>query len=272
MMRVPVPSLESKPGPETVPVKVWSQAPTSRLPPPAPRMRLRWKKYPPDSDRIWPLSSLIASTAPLVLVSLPNSPWVGVTVPEVWTMALSWIVRLMASEGSVLPKGLTLAFLSVPRMSRPGEPPELMTRSEPGPPWREPYQVSTFPWVSMRASPRLVAALVLILVRRLMSSSKEAPAWRVDWLSWMSVMLLRAVSGSAAPRLRSALRRRVPPPSIRHPPAELVAVLTLLELDRMSVPAPSFTIVFVPAIVELSVTATPESTLKLDGVPIIVSV
>src|SRR5437016_13773551 len=43
MMRVPVPSLDSKPGPETVPVKVWSQAPTSRLPPPAPRMRLRWK-------------------------------------------------------------------------------------------------------------------------------------------------------------------------------------------------------------------------------------
>src|SRR5437667_6117330 len=180
MMRVPVPSLASNPGPETGPVQVWSQAPTSRLPPPAPRMRLRWKKYLPDSDRIWPLSSLIASTAPLVLVSLPSSPLVGVTVPEVWTMAPSWTVRLMAPAGSMLPKGLTLAFLSVPRISRPGEPPELMTRSEPGPPWREPYQVSTFPCVSMTASPRLVEEWVLILVRRLISSSKDAPAWMVE--------------------------------------------------------------------------------------------
>src|SRR5205809_26198 len=67
---VPVPSLLSKPGPETVPVKVWIQAPTSRLPQPAPRMRLRWKEYPPDSDRIWPLSSLIARPAPPAPVSL----------------------------------------------------------------------------------------------------------------------------------------------------------------------------------------------------------
>src|SRR6266536_4212302 len=112
MLRVPVPSLLSRPEPETVPVKVWSQAPVSRLPPPAPRMRLRWKKYPPDSDRIWPLSSLIARTAPPAPVSLPSSPPVGVTVPEVWTMAPFWTVRLTVPAGNTLPKGLTLAVLS----------------------------------------------------------------------------------------------------------------------------------------------------------------
>src|SRR5437763_1001914 len=49
--RVPVPSLVREPEPETAPpAKVWIQAPVSMLPPPPPRMRLRWKEYPPDSE------------------------------------------------------------------------------------------------------------------------------------------------------------------------------------------------------------------------------
>src|SRR5262249_27703376 len=39
--RLPVPSMLSEPDPDTVPLKVWSQAPVSRLPPPGPTMRLR---------------------------------------------------------------------------------------------------------------------------------------------------------------------------------------------------------------------------------------
>src|SRR2546430_2054552 len=87
---------------------------------------------------------------------------------------------LFRSPGSALPKGLMLAFLSVPRISKPGDPLLLITSNEPGPPWMEPYHVRTFPWVSMTASPRLVEEFVLILVRRLMSRSKDAPAWMVD--------------------------------------------------------------------------------------------
>ena len=59
---------------------------------------------------------------------------------------------------------------------------------------------------------------------------------------------------------------------MRHPPAEVLAVLMLAGLDKMSVPAPSFTMVLVPAMVELMVAVTPESTVKLDAAPIIVSV
>src|SRR5437016_4936588 len=83
--RVPVPHFVSAPGPDTAPpVNVWIHAPTSRLPPPDPRTRLRRKVYPPDSDRICPPpSSLMVSTAPVLLVSLPSSPPVGVTWPEV---------------------------------------------------------------------------------------------------------------------------------------------------------------------------------------------
>src|SRR6266545_6543977 len=106
MTRFPVPSLLSAPEPETVPVKVWSQAPVSRLPPPAPRIRFRWKTYPPDSDRIWPWSSLIASTAPPAPVSLPSSPPVGVTVPDVCSTVLLLTVRLTVPPGSALPNGL----------------------------------------------------------------------------------------------------------------------------------------------------------------------
>ena len=87
----------------------------------------------------------------------------------------------------------------------------------------------------------------------------------------MSVTVLRALSGSGAPRLPSALMRRVPPPSMRHPPATVLAVLMLDGLDKMSVPAPSFTMVLVPAIVEVMVAVTLASTLKLAA-RIIVSV
>src|SRR6185369_1265325 len=87
----------------------------------------------------------------------------------------------------------------------------------------------------------------------------------------MSVMVLRAVSGSGAPRLPSPIIRSVPPPSMRHPPATVLAVLVLAGLDKMSVPGPSFHIVLVPAMIELMVAVTPESTVKLDGVPIMVS-
>src|SRR5437667_7807542 len=41
MTRVPVPHFVNPPGPETVPRKVCIHAPTSRLPPPGPRTRLR---------------------------------------------------------------------------------------------------------------------------------------------------------------------------------------------------------------------------------------
>src|SRR6266850_4518460 len=41
MTRVPVPNLVSAPGPETLPRKFCIHAPTSRLPPPGPRIRLR---------------------------------------------------------------------------------------------------------------------------------------------------------------------------------------------------------------------------------------
>src|SRR5439155_11565259 len=109
------------------------------------------------------------------------------------------MVRLVAPAGSTLPKGLMLAILSVPRMSMPAFPPGLTTRSEPAPPWREPYQVSTYPLTSMIASPWLVEALVLILVRRFWLTAKDAPAWMVDWLSWRSVIVVRAVSGAGAP-------------------------------------------------------------------------
>ena len=87
MTRVPVPNFVSDPGPETVPpAKVWIQAPVSSDPPPGPRIRFRWNVYPPDSDRIYPpVCSLMASTAPPAPVSLPSSPPVGVTWPEVCT-------------------------------------------------------------------------------------------------------------------------------------------------------------------------------------------
>src|SRR3954451_4652149 len=43
-MSVPPPNLVREPGPETVPPeKCWIHAPVSSEPPPAPRMRLRWK-------------------------------------------------------------------------------------------------------------------------------------------------------------------------------------------------------------------------------------
>src|SRR5438309_8294749 len=88
----------------------------------------------------------------------------------------------------------------------------------------------------------------------------------------MSVTVLRAESGSGAPRQASLLMTSVPPPSMRHPPAVLVAVLMLLVLDKMSVPAPSFHSVLVPAMVEPIVAVTLESTVRLDGTPLMFSV
>jgi hypothetical protein len=123
----------------------------------------------------------------------------------------------------------------------------------------------------MTASPRLVEALVLILVRRFWLTVNDAPAWMVDWLSWMSVTVLRAASGSGAPRLSSALMCSVPPPSMRHPPATVLAVLMLARLSKMRVPAPSFTIVLVPAMVELMIEVTPASTVKVAA-PVMFSV
>ena len=76
----------------------------------------------------------------------------------------------------------------------------------------------------------------------------------------MSVTVLRAVSGRGAPRLVSPLIRSVPPPSIRHPPPEVVAVLTLEPLSA-SVPPPSLTMVALPAMTDATVAVTPESTL-----------
>src|SRR5262245_45049146 len=97
-----------------------------------------------------------------------------------------------------------------------------------------------------------------------MSRAKDAAAWIVDWLSWMSVTVLRAASGKGAPRQVSALMTSVPP-SIRQPPAEVLAELRLLVLPRISVPAPSFRRVLVLAIVELMVAVMFESTVNLDG-------
>src|SRR5262249_51682380 len=214
----------------------------------------------------------MASTPPLELVSLPSSPLVGVTVPEVCTMALSWTVRLTEPAGKALPNGLMLAFLSVPRIRMPPFPLESMTRSDPGPPWSEPYQVKAWPRTSIIASPRFVEAFVLIFVRLLMSRAKEAPTRIVDWLNWISLTVLRALSGSGAPRQVSALITRVPPPSMRHPPPLVSAVLRLFVLARTKVPGPSFHIVFDPEIVELIVAVTLESTTKFEGAPIIFSV
>src|ERR1051325_6941894 len=84
----------------------------------------------------------------------------------------------------------------------------------------------------------------------------------------MSVTVLRAESGSAAPRQVSALTTIVPPPSMRQPPELVSAVLRLLVLARISVPAPSFHSVLVPAMVEPMVAVTLESTMKLDGTPL----
>src|SRR5437773_621099 len=87
----------------------------------------------------------------------------------------------------------------------------------------------------------------------------------------MSVTVFRAVSGRGAPRLPSPRMRSVPPPSMRHPPATLLAVLMLLVLAKMNVPTPSFHSVLVPAIVELIVAVRPVSTLN-DAAPLMVSV
>src|ERR1051326_965506 len=88
----------------------------------------------------------------------------------------------------------------------------------------------------------------------------------------MSVTVLRAMSGRVAPRQVSALIASVPPPSMRQPPLFVSAVLRLLVFARMSVPGPSFHIVWLPAIVELIVAVTLVSTVKLEGAPDGVSV
>src|SRR6266496_5608525 len=92
----------------------------------------------------------------------------------------------------------------------------------------------------------------------------------VDWLNWRSVTVLRAMSGSGAPKQPSALVRSVPPPSMRHPPAVVLAVLRLAVLAKTRVPAPSFHIVLVPARAELMVAVTFESTVN-DAAPIMVN-
>ena len=53
---------------------------------------------------------------------------------------------------------------------------------------------------------------------------------------------------------------------MRQPLALFVAVFRLFVLDKISVPAPSFQIVLVPAMVE-PIVATPESTVMWDGTP-----
>ena len=62
------------------------------------------------------------------------------------------------------------------------------------------------------------------------------------------------------------------PPSMRQPPAEVVAVLAFAGLDRTSVPAPSLVIVPVPARTEEIVAVTPGSTEKFAGDGVIVRV
>src|SRR5438552_7340807 len=83
----------------------------------------------------------------------------------------------------------------------------------------------------------------------------------------MSVTVLRAVSGRGAPSDPSAAILRIPPPSMRHPPPAVDAVLALAELLRTSVPAPSLVMVALPARVEPIVAVTPLSTVKFaaDG-------
>jgi len=61
----------------------------------------------------------MASTAPPAPVSLPSSPPVGVTWPDVCTTTRFSTVRFTVPAGRTLPKGLMLAILSVPRMSIP---------------------------------------------------------------------------------------------------------------------------------------------------------
>src|SRR5687767_504501 len=65
--------------------------------------------------------------------------------------------------------------------------------------------------------------------------------------------------------------RKVPPPSMRHPPAVVFAVFAFDGLARMRRPGPTFDNVLAPAIVELIVVVTPASTLK-DETPDRVSV
>src|SRR4051812_28423979 len=88
----------------------------------------------------------------------------------------------------------------------------------------------------------------------------------------MSVTVLRAVSGSAAPKAVSALITSVQPPSIFQPPSLLVAAVVLLLFASPSVPGASFTIVADPAMDDAIVAVPPASVVMFAGVGPSVSV